>query len=232
MYKEILLDVEKNIEESDAKFNTNICPDAKRCTINYSDEKFTICETYDTYRKLSKAIFVLESPHKSEFKDDGTPIAVAQGATGKNFDEAIINFLVLSQYHHKCFSPGYYEVWLINAVQYQVSLGIEPKNYRSILFQIAWHSFAKTNFSERLKELVKNDSNSVIFNACTKGNGALKKKSEKLIGDMKLSKDIVSKLKTSEKDINLNLLVQEAIEKCSLKSYKASHPYKWNRLIY
>lgn len=229
MYEKILRAVKRNVEDDEAIYNIAPCPDAKRCVISFSNDKFSACESNDIDKPLRKLVFVLESPHKSEFDKLGSPIEPAQGITGKKFDEVLINFLVLAQYHHNCFISGHYEVWLVNAVQYQVSLGIKTKNYRSIIFQIVWYSFAREDFKERLSKLIDDDS--VIFNACTRGNDSLKGKAESLIAGMRLSSCFISKLNTTSEEIDLSALVEEAIKSCNLVSYKASHPSRWDKLI-
>lgn len=231
MYNKILRAVERNVNDDKAIFINKPCPDIKSHKILYKDEKFSVCDSNCNCENINNIIFILESPHKSEFNKNNEPIGPAQKQTGAKFNKAIINFLVLSQYHYKCFKSGCYQIWLMNAVQYQVSLGINPENYRSILFQIAWHSFAEKDFEKRLTGLVISNENTVIFNTCTKGNKILKLKADKLIKDMKLSRCFISKLSTNKKDINLNLLVKKAIDNCEFTSYVGSHPSLWDVLI-
>lgn len=220
--------------ENHKQINNKPCPDEKRYYICFKEDKFIISKKSSRKGDLPKLIFILESPHKREFNNEGKPLGPAKGRTGCKFDNALCNFLVLAQHHYDCFVHGEYEVWLVNAVQYQVSLGAKPKEYRSILFQVIWHSFGKKDFEKRLKKLLTPaNQGSVIFNACTKGSEINTPNAKDLIKTMNLQQNdtLLKELKTTSENIDLNQLVQKSIESLSEKSFKASHPSQWDPMF-
>jgi len=232
IYSNILDSLKKIILDENALFNCVPCPDSRRGIIEYKNNKFSYKNSENgNFRK--KLIFILESPRKDEFKDDFSPIAPAQGVTGERFEETLVNVCILAQYHHGAFNEGIYEVWLVNAVQYQVSLGLTTKEYRTVLFQIAWFSFAEFDFVNRIKKLVKNSSDSIIINSCTKANELQKRKGLKLLNNLVISDDIRSKICLDSDLIDLRDLIDNSVRSCNLsnKYFRVSHPFKWDVLV-
>lgn len=230
MYPKILRSLKRHIKVDEAQFHEESCMDKSWCFIKYEDNKFDYCSKVNSDELRGRILFVLESPHKEEYKDPSN-ISPAKGLTGKKFDLSLINFLILSQYHKQCFYAGIYEVVIINAVQYQVSLGLKPEQYRTIIFQIVWQDFARKNLIERLASYPCDDSQDlIVFNACTKGNNILLKQAAKLISDMKLSDCVKSKLVVND-SVNLNAIVQDAIDESGIVSYKSTHPSRWDEMI-
>lgn len=103
-------------------------------------------------------IVVLESPHKKEYENEPAP---AKGITGlllaKHLGEVVSRLAV--------DNPA---VILMNAVQYQCSLGCAPVKYRDQVFTAAWNDGARENFIRRLGSLYKN--NDYVLCCCTKGS--------------------------------------------------------------
>jgi len=232
IYSNILESLKKIILDENALFNCVPCPDSRRGIIEYKGNKFSYknSENDNCHKKL---IFILESPHKGEFNEDFSPIAPAQGITGKRFEETLVNVCILAQYHHSAFNEGIYEVWLINAIQYQVSLGLKTKEYRSVLFQIVWFSFGELEFINRIKELVKNSEESVIINSCTKANELKKIQGTNLLNQLGISSNIKPKICLEPESIDLRNLIDSAVRSCNFsnKYFRASHPVKWDILV-
>ena len=66
------------------------------------------------------------------------------------------------------FWPEDFGLILVNAVQYQCSLGVSTERYRDAIFRAAWDAGGRLNFGERIKQLVR--TGDVVVNCCTKGN--------------------------------------------------------------
>lgn len=131
---------------------------------------------------LKTIVIVLESPHDKEFfKIDSIyqNIGPACSTTGQNlikwFPETFMNYVPCvvdeinnfkAKYHsEKDIESGIYAIKLINAIQYQCSLGEETKDYRTKVFNSMWKD-AKVpkSFMERLHD----SKPDIIINCCTK----------------------------------------------------------------
>ena len=162
---------------------------ASHCLCNYSSDKCfdeifgtLVCQgkTYvvtEDRKDLpvfpcSKAaiILVLESPHVAEF-DPITKKALGpcKGKTGENIKMHLSKILENNQigltlYHRE------YDIVLLNAIQYQCSLGEDTKLYRDAMFLYYWEQpdFRK-DFLKRLDSARNIYSESILVNCCTKG---------------------------------------------------------------
>lgn len=156
----------------------------------------------DSLRKLpkeSKKIFlILESPHIDEYKGDTAP---AKGKTGLN----IRNYLNLVVYRNldKFVIDTEYKVVLINAIQYQCSLGVKKSPYRNEVFLRCWAKFGHDDFVTRLKSRL--NLGDIIINAATKG----------------------------DKNSEIRMMVEKAIKEVNTKGsdIKVKHPSTWDRLV-
>lgn len=113
-------------------------------------------------------IIVLESPHIGEFDSKGKGLLPLQNdklfiekfyqafSTSKNLSTA--NTLNTTQS---------YSVYLINAIQYQCSLGLPTECYRDYIFLYYWETMY-SDFEKRLQSVI-NDNTIAIINLCTKG---------------------------------------------------------------
>ena len=101
-------------------------------------------------------IILLESPHKDEFNEK--PYMPAKGDTGKK---------ILQYFPAKCpaLPCPKYRVLLVNAIQYQCSLGVPTKNNRTDIFLYMW---SKKNIKRNLEKRLKKYSSNIIINCCTK----------------------------------------------------------------
>lgn len=104
-------------------------------------------------------ILVLESPHREEFKD-GRP-GPARGKTGKNIAQYLRD--VLGRWVDE--DPP---LILMNAIQYQCSLGHCPRCFRDRVFREMWKQGGKECFVQRLRSTFLPGDRLVC--CCTKGN--------------------------------------------------------------
>lgn len=114
----------------------------------------------------SRIFLILESPHTEEFKHD-LP-GPAMGKTGesiRNYFHAYFRASVLSAI---LIPRMVYSFVLVNAIQYQCSLGVAPSSFRDRVFSEFWNKVGKADFIARLKRYYK--SGDIVINACTKGN--------------------------------------------------------------
>lgn len=143
---------------------------------------------------LSCLVLILESPHKDEF--NATPPVPANGITGTNIRSYIMQVEGLAAYSE-------FGLILMNAIQFQCSLGAPTDCFRDDIFRAVWvdDDLGRSNFQKRLRDVFI--SGDVIVNCCTKG----------------------------KKKPYLRDLVQEAIDKINNKEFKKvkrrNHPSCW-----
>jgi len=225
----ILLSLARYFADKNIKYDTRRCPDEVKGYLNYDGANFIFSEKNNESTICKKLILILESPHKEEYK--GENIRPAVGKTGENIKKCIINFAVLLQYHYSSFKNGCYEVWVVNAIDYQASLGLKTELYRTVVFQLLWYCNGRKTFQERIKKIVSTDD--ILINSCTKGNTIDKTIAEEIISKVKCESIPFEKIKTKNSEIDLRDLVDDAIYDCNLKNeyIRGSHPIKWDRMI-
>lgn len=134
---------------------TRICPDQYVGVIeSLKSHGFDRMAAANRPQNLSCVIMVLESPHIQEFRDD---IGPAKGDTGKLLCQHILSVKGLNHYKQ-------YGLLLMNAVQYQCSLGFPTKCFRDKVFLDVWDA---EEFKKRLIGLFHEGD--VVLNCCTKG---------------------------------------------------------------
>ena len=162
-----------------------ICNDAGNVSAQWQDCFFEKSERGSKEQlELEKADFptiviVLESPHISEFDYNGhRAIGPASGNTGNNiykqFCESIVYYMTIEKNGKKTYSvkrgdieTNVYCVALVNAVQFQCSLGdLSDKQRRDRIFLAAF----KKEQKDFITRLARYDP-TIIINACTKGVG-------------------------------------------------------------
>ena len=85
---------------------------------------------------IKKIALVLESPHIKEFDEGGKGIKPAQGHTGYSLKENLpdlIKQIGLPKELH-----GVYKMQIINAIQYQTSLGLNTEIFRDRIWLNCW----------------------------------------------------------------------------------------------
>ena len=139
------------------------CPDKwfDVCQMRNSEGKLPYRDIAELDNGVRKIIIVLESPHVDEFEDENAPCP-ANGTTGR----------FLRSFWDKIFGNAYdgYAAVLVNAVQYQCSLGIQPIDGRTrdLVFQTLLDmEFFREDLERRISAIVA--SGDVILNACTMG---------------------------------------------------------------
>lgn len=106
----------------------------------------------------SCVLLVLESPHVEEFIGEPGP---AKGATGGMIRQYLA--AVLGRPHIQDHG-----LLLVNAIQYQCSLGTNTKVYRDRIFRAVWANGGKSDFCNRI--ITRFRPGDVLVNCCTKGN--------------------------------------------------------------
>lgn len=123
----------------------------------------------DLAKLIEPIVIILESPHKSEYDDSKKAIGPAQGLTGKLFYEKFDD-LIQSSIIHSAISKSIHDVVLVNAVQYQCSLGMNltkcaNKCQKNINFSRCFIGGVKSNDLERRLEALNPFA---VINLCTK----------------------------------------------------------------
>jgi hypothetical protein len=103
-------------------------------------------------------ILILESPHVDEYIDEPGP---AKGFTGEMIRQHLSSAIDLT-------GRLSFGVVLMNAIQYQCSLGSNTAVYRDRVFRAAWVQGGKEEFQARLLATV--EPGDLVMNCCTKGN--------------------------------------------------------------
>jgi hypothetical protein len=156
----------------------------------------------------SKIVLILESPHKNEVI---FPFGPAKGKTGQNIR------LLFAEVFKANLPIGTYDFYIVNAIQYQCSLGFSTKCFRDKVFAKSWECFGKTEFKNRLSKLVSVDD--IVINCCTAGNGKIKLRSlvKNALVEMKLK---VKKILEFEHPSNWMREKNKAIKNKTAPNYK------------
>ena len=132
---------------------------------------------------LKTIVIVLESPHTNEFFKDNNKwqsIGPACGKTGKHLylwlPEVLLKYFPFvvdeetkkaKYYSLKDIESGLYAIKLVNAIQFQCSLGKDTAECRDAVFSEMWDkNEAIDSFIKRVKEAHPD----IIINCCTRGN--------------------------------------------------------------
>ena len=141
-------------------FEMRVCPDQYLggLTKIIGNTQFPTRESVINRPSSPCLIMILESPHVDEFVDNPGP---AKGFTGEMIRKYLPNAL------GRPVQEGMGLV-LLNAVQYQCSLGSNTVVYRDRIFRAAWTQGGEENFLSRLQSVII--PGDLIMNCCTKGN--------------------------------------------------------------
>lgn len=151
--------VRRVIIEPPAGLEERLCPDQCVGTLGQlrADRKIVTRQTASARPNAGSVLLVLESPHIREFDDLPGP---AKGTTGRLIAQQALSVPGLEG---RDDAP----LVLMNAIQYQCSLGRAPKLYRDQVFLAAWHDFGRSDFVARLSATYR--ENDVVVCACTEG---------------------------------------------------------------
>ena len=149
----------KTIESPPQQLEERLCPDQVIGTLDQLkfDGKISTRATSVDRPSRSLVLMVLESPHISEFTGDVGP---AKGNTGKALAKHALSVPGLQGW-------GNAPILLINAIQYQCSLGKKTALYRDKVFLATWNEFGKSDFVARLRKAYR--PSDLVVCACTKG---------------------------------------------------------------
>ncbi|WP_107038466.1 hypothetical protein [Brumimicrobium mesophilum] len=222
------------------RFSSKRCPDDKkpRLLVTFDGTKFSKVKSSPESKQNKKIFFILESPHKDEYDSTGNGIRPANGTSsgsaGGNFNKSILDVLDLFNLNKKCFSNGTYEIYILNAVSFQTSLGHTTDEYRTVLFRLLWDLGGKVLFESKIQSKLE-DSNCESFyfiNACTIGGPS--KKRERIV-DFQIKNEKDYCLDPLESTTPLSEVIQPTLDKFNaepkvtlLNSY---HPSRWKELI-
>lgn len=216
------------------EINFTICEDEPRGVVLIND----YCVEYKPNEKHGeenkRILLILESPHKHEFEI--TPPKPAQGPTGTNIVNSLPEVVKLINLNN-IFNNGKYNLFILNSIQNQVSLGEKPEFWRTILFIATWFTGGENNFKKRLLSLYIDGS--VIINCCTIGqevNNINKKiilnKGKLKVNDILTFFDIKN---VENQNINLSFFVEKSIKNtlacCNYVYVDASHPVRWCKYL-
>lgn len=114
-------------------------------------------------------VLVLESPHVDEFDNSGSGLRpLVKDRYLRNYLASLIDSAfksgILTLNNAKTYS-----IYLMNAIQYQCSLGIPTEFYRDYVFMYLWENLSK-GFKTRLKNLIATNNVEAIINLCTVGS--------------------------------------------------------------
>lgn len=155
-------------------YSPNKCYDQVFGTLNCKTKPYEALEERSDIPTVpcekAAIIIVLESPHIAEFDPiTKKSLGPGKGKTGENIKTYLWEILRRNQVG-LTLSREKYDIVLLNAIQYQCSLGEDTKLYRDAMFLYYWEQpdFRK-DFSERLDRVRGIYSESIVVNCCTRG---------------------------------------------------------------
>ena len=213
--------------------------------------KSNICITDKVNDRI---VIILESPHKDEYSKTIPAPAPAMGETGRNIKEYLLEILDKKIGNPKD-NEKKYDVILMNAIQYQTSLGIDTEYFRDRVWLTLWN---KEDLRKEFIKRLEGYNADIVFNFCTNGSHKkdliyiLDKKrnssnmtfqyidslnlniKRKEGNNLYIDEKVVCKV-TKKDNTNVYLLkefVQTAIEESNLSSsnvkiFKGPHPSSW-----
>jgi hypothetical protein len=115
-------------------------------------------------------VLILESPHVDEFPKDDREPGPALGRTGDWIGRYLKEILLAS--HLKDRAMGCQGILLVNAIQFQCSLGEARGDgggiTRNLVFTATWEQGGRAGFIARLKKALIHEGD-LLINACTAG---------------------------------------------------------------
>lgn len=134
-----------------------------------------------------KIVIILESPHVNEFNGKGLEIQPANSTTGDNIKEKFDKILEVLLEKNEITVTDKFDIYLVNAVQFQCSLGIQPlpTTIRDDIFKKIWVNGGKENFIGRL--IIDDNFPDIIINCCTGGITKLECKKDKFNSEESLN---------------------------------------------
>lgn len=134
------------------------CPDQFVGSIHDFDgdaDAFPLRERVTRLDNSPCVVLVMESPHIDEFIGDWGP---AKGKTGVQIRKHIASIVA-------GLGGQLSELILVNAIQYQCSLGVATRHYRDTVFRTLWANGGASDFERRLTQVYR--PGDMLFNCCT-----------------------------------------------------------------
>lgn len=184
------------------------------------------------YNDIPIILIVLESPHKDEFETLKYNIEKpmpAMAITGDNLFKLLPKYMnrINATSEHVGVSrgmgyvdmpSGIYRVLLVNAIQYQCSLGDEPKKYRNKIFNSMWNNeIVRQDFINRIS--INNVK--VIINSSTGGKNGNKLKA----GEETIRKQVQNVIDLVVKE---NVIIYHSLHPSCWQDCLGIEPEGWN----
>lgn len=150
----------RHLQRNQPSMEEQCCPDQFVGVISEIERRgdFTCrVPTSERPAKLPCVLLILESPHTSEFDSSPGP---AKGSTGRN----IVRYL---RQVPGLRDKGDFGLLLVNAVQFQCSLGRPTSEVRDVVFFDTWTSGGRADFETRFRRLYRRGD--CVVNCCTRG---------------------------------------------------------------
>ena len=182
-----VLRIEKNAHSFCEWIIPPICLDSenteeKRSLVKKRNQNEDKIKKYISQNAAKTIVIVLESPHTDEFlkEEEWKAIGPACGTTGRNLykwlPEVLLNYVPcmigLKKDNYKAtynsnkdIMQDCYAIKLVNAIQYQCSLGDKTEVFRDEVFSNMWNDDTIVSLRKRLNEVAPQ----IIINCCTKG---------------------------------------------------------------
>ncbi|MBE3897353.1 hypothetical protein HJ156_22025 [Vibrio parahaemolyticus] len=207
------IEIAKGIDTKE-QFDTRRCPDNQVLKAQYKGGRWKtttkfVRSTFLPSEKTKPCIFlILESPHKNEYLSN--PPMPAAGTTG-DFIKAHLGKVLNTHVHKpKGLEGTIFNVVLVNAVQFQTSLGVSPPSiHRDNVFRAVWKRGGDEDFRSRLTNYVEQDD--IVINACTVGK-------EPRVIQVSLREAV-------------EIEVLSVASKCGNSTYRVQHPSKWGLIV-
>lgn len=228
--KEFLTSIDKNVKKNKSLLkyydikqkkildpffaNNKVVPNVLRYSIDINLQNLfknngTLGKHMDTQISGStdcNILIILESPHKDEYDQHFQPISPAQGITGINLDNHLLNLLNSIKKHFSFFSQTTQKmnIVIVNPVPYQTSLNyLSNKGMNSEVKEQVWRTiWCSEDYQKNLAIRYNKYKNiDLIINACTEV----------------FQNEVTNFL--------LNCIA------CNSSIYKCNHPSTWQRLL-
>lgn len=178
-----------------ASAEVRLCPDQYVGTLAglKTNDQFQRDSAANRAPGVKCVLLILESPHTSEFRGALGPAAGSTGSNIRRYLRQVLGKLWRAEFG----------LMLVNAVQYQCSLGVHTSVFRDEMFRAAWDGWAKGDFEKRIKRYYRDDD--LVLNACTDGKPSKLPKLQHLV----------------------RIAIQDSLPK-KCQSFEANHPSSWH----
>lgn len=134
---------------------------------NYPNWSFVGCYQLLSKNNVKRVALILESPHKDEYDSNDNPLRPANGLTGTKINNGLQKRAFVNALNNNCV----YEVYIINAIQYQTSCySIFGKSWsrgnRNQVFRALFDQ-NKGNLEQDFINRITKYNPDIIVNACT-----------------------------------------------------------------